>query len=97
MTCLHNHDQILEFLWKIFLKGFQIYQNYLCALNVTPSLTLILILFITLPQAKNPIITITLFVRDIIAGAIVAGANVGSPSWLHPSLKFKVIILNDLL
>ena len=32
MTCLHNHDQILEFLWKIFLKGFQIYQNYLCAL-----------------------------------------------------------------
>ena len=33
MTCLHNHDQILEFLWKIFLKGFQIYQNYLCALT----------------------------------------------------------------
>ena len=32
MTCLHNHDQILEFLRKIFLKGFQIYQNYLCAL-----------------------------------------------------------------
>ena len=31
MTCLHNHDQILEFLRKIFLKGFQIYQNYLCA------------------------------------------------------------------
>ena len=30
MTCLHNHDQILEFLRKIFLKGFQIYQNYLC-------------------------------------------------------------------
>ena len=24
MTCLHNHDQILEFLRKIFLKGFQI-------------------------------------------------------------------------
>ena len=34
MTCLHNHDQILEFLRKIFLKGFQIYQNYLCALSV---------------------------------------------------------------
>ena len=33
MTCLHNHDQILEFLRKIFLKGFQIYQNYLCALS----------------------------------------------------------------
>ena len=33
MTCLHNHDQILEFLRKIFFKGFQIYQNYLCALN----------------------------------------------------------------
>ena len=33
MTCLHNHDQILEFLRKIFLKGFQIYQNYLCALR----------------------------------------------------------------
>ena len=32
MTCLHNHDQILECLRKIFLKGFQIYQNYLCAL-----------------------------------------------------------------
>ena len=32
MTCLHNHDQILEFLRKLFLKGFQIYQNYLCAL-----------------------------------------------------------------
>ena len=32
MICLHNHDQILEFLRKIFLKGFQIYQNYLCAL-----------------------------------------------------------------
>ena len=32
MTCLHNHDQIIEFLRKIFLKGFQIYQNYLCAL-----------------------------------------------------------------
>ena len=32
MACLHNHDQILEFLRKIFLKGFQIYQNYLCAL-----------------------------------------------------------------
>ena len=36
MTCLHYHDQILEFLWKIFLKGFQIYQNYLCALSQTP-------------------------------------------------------------
>ena len=34
MTCLHNHDQILEFLRKIFLKGFQIYQNYLCALII---------------------------------------------------------------
>ena len=33
MTCLHNHDQILEFLRKIFLKDFQIYQNYLCALT----------------------------------------------------------------
>ena len=33
MICLHNHDQILEFLRKIFLKGFQIYQNYLCALS----------------------------------------------------------------
>ena len=33
MTCLPNHDQILEFLRKIFLKGFQIYQNYLCALT----------------------------------------------------------------
>ena len=33
MTCLHNHDQILEFLQKIFLKGFQIYQNYLCPLS----------------------------------------------------------------
>ena len=31
MTCLHNHDQILEF-QRIFLKGFQIYQNYLRAL-----------------------------------------------------------------
>ena len=29
----NNHDQILEFLRKIFLKGFQIYQNYLCALS----------------------------------------------------------------
>ena len=35
MTCLHNHDQIIEFLRKIFLKGFQIYQNYLCALKDT--------------------------------------------------------------
>ena len=34
MTCLHNHDQILEFLRKLFLKGFQIYQNYLCALTL---------------------------------------------------------------
>ena len=34
MNCLHNHDQILEFLRKIFLKGFQIYQNYLCALTL---------------------------------------------------------------
>ena len=34
MTCLHNHDQILQFLRKIFLKGFQIYQNYLCALTL---------------------------------------------------------------
>ena len=33
MTCLHNHYQILEFLQKIYLKGFQIYQNYLCALT----------------------------------------------------------------
>ena len=33
MTCLHNHDQILEFLRKIFLNGFQVYQNYLCALS----------------------------------------------------------------
>ena len=33
MICLHNHDQILEFLRKMFLKGFQIYQNYLCALR----------------------------------------------------------------
>ena len=33
MKCLHNHDQILEFLRKISLKGFQIYQNYLCALK----------------------------------------------------------------
>ena len=36
MTCLHNHDQILEFLRKIYLKGFQIYQNYLCALMLQP-------------------------------------------------------------
>ena len=35
MTCHHNHDQILEFLRKIFFKGFQIYQNYLCALRTT--------------------------------------------------------------
>ena len=35
MTCLHNHDQILEFLRKIFWKGFQIYQNYLCALRIS--------------------------------------------------------------
>ena len=34
MNCLHNHDQILEFLRKIFLKDFQIYQNYLCALTM---------------------------------------------------------------
>ena len=27
----------LEFLRKIFLKGFKIYQNYLCALNTVPS------------------------------------------------------------
>ena len=27
MICLHNHDQILEFLRKILLKGFQIYQR----------------------------------------------------------------------
>ena len=38
MTCLHNHDQILEFLRKIFLKGFQIYQNYLCALRANAQL-----------------------------------------------------------
>ena len=40
MTCLHNHDQILEFLQKIFLKGFQIYQNYLCALKLFLTLEL---------------------------------------------------------
>ena len=34
MTYLHNHDQILEFLWKILPKGFQINQNYLCALRL---------------------------------------------------------------
>ena len=33
MTCLHDHDQILEFLRKIFLGGFQIYQNYLWELH----------------------------------------------------------------
>ena len=43
MTCLHNHDQILEFLRKIFLKGFQIYQNYLCALSLRTDLKLPLI------------------------------------------------------
>ena len=32
MTCLHNHDQILEYQGKIFFEGFQNYQNYLCAL-----------------------------------------------------------------
>ena len=45
-------------------------------LNITPTLTLtlILILILTLPWTKNPIITLT-----FITGAIVAGANVGSP------------------
>ena len=33
MTCLHNHDQILEYQGEIFLEGFQNYQNYLCALT----------------------------------------------------------------
>ena len=33
MSCLHNRDQILEFLRKFFLKGFHIYQNYLCVLE----------------------------------------------------------------
>ena len=32
MTCIHNADEILKFQWKMFLKGFQIYQSYLCAL-----------------------------------------------------------------
>ena len=41
MTCLHNHDQILEFLRKIFLKGFQIYQNYLCALRKFITITVL--------------------------------------------------------
>ena len=40
MACLHNHDQILEFRRKIFLKGFQIYQNYLCALRINYSILL---------------------------------------------------------
>ena len=33
MSCLYNHDQILEFVRKISLKSFEIYQNYLCALS----------------------------------------------------------------
>ena len=47
MTCLHNHDQILEFLRKIFLKGFQIYQNYLCALNVRKNTGVVLQKFLS--------------------------------------------------
>ena len=33
MSCLYNHYQILEFVRKISLKSFEIYQNYLCALR----------------------------------------------------------------
>ena len=33
MACVHNHDQIPEFLAKMLLKGFSVYQNYLCALK----------------------------------------------------------------
>ena len=33
MTCIHNPDEILKFQWKCSFKGFQIYQNYLCALS----------------------------------------------------------------
>ena len=33
MTCIHNPDEILKFQWKMFLKGFQIHRNYLCALK----------------------------------------------------------------
>ena len=36
------------------------YQNYLLALNVIPTLTLILILILTLPRTKNPVITLAL-------------------------------------
>lgn len=34
MTCIHNLDEILKFYCEMFLKGFQIYQNYLCALKL---------------------------------------------------------------
>ena len=33
MTCIHDLDEILKFQRDMFLKGFQIYQNYLCALT----------------------------------------------------------------
>ena len=47
------------------------------------TLTLILILLLTIPWTKNPIITLTLTLWCFITGAIVAGANVGSPNFLE--------------
>ena len=57
MTCLHNHDQVLEFLRKIFLKGFQIYQNYLCALKAQPKKK-IYIYFIKYTAKLFPIVSV---------------------------------------
>ena len=70
-------------------------------LNVTPTLTLIPILILTLPRTKNPIITLTLtlesVVGDIITGAIVAGTNVGSPIWyIHIVFTKMCLYINTI-
>ena len=65
MTFLHNHDQILEFLRKIFLKSFQIYQNYLCALNLSYVLNTI-----SVPHPDlNVFFTLVTAIRNAIKGS----------------------------
>ena len=56
------------------------------SLNIPTTITLILILILTLPQAKDPIIslTLTLSYPRSMAGAIDARANVVSPSGYKP-------------
>ena len=89
MTCLHNHDKILEFLRKIFLKGFQIYQNYLCALSISRCLIGAKTISVLQYQLHSSIAKYIQIIQQIHSDGFRGGA-IGTPSPNFDRLCFYI-------